>query len=212
MYISKGEVSGTQEPLLSYCLNEPAKPEMTEQTYNETQQRILDSAAQCVTQWGIEKTNLNDIAKHAGVTRPTVYSYFTSKDDVIRTALLRSGYAFAARVQEHVGKYRKTEDRLIEAVMFALEQLPKEPYLSAITEPNLSSVIGSDALREKGQLICLNIFSEIFPDGSNEDLPEIAEFTTRLLLSLLMIKEPIPRTPAETRAFLKRRLLPALGL
>lgn len=190
---------------------------LLEQTdsYNETQQKIIDAAIRCVKQWGIEKTNLNDIAKEAGVTRPTVYSYFPNRHDVIRSALLQSGYAFAARILAYMNKFSNTKDRLIETLLFALEELPKEPYLTLITQTDFSSQINEDALSDaEGQVICLGLFKEIFKFDlpSDTDLIEITEFTTRLMLSLLMIKGPIVRTTEEQRAFLERRLLPAIGI
>ncbi len=188
---------------------------MPEQSFNDTQQRILDAAIQCLKQWGADKTNLNDIAKTAGVTRPTVYSYFPNKSDVIRTALLQSGYAFGLRLIEHMGKFKTTPERLVESVVFAIEEMPNEPYLAVITQSDLSSYVNQDALSdEEGLAICLLLFKEIFKyDPVNKkELTEITEFTIRVLLSLLIIKGPTKRSPRELRAFLKRRLLPALGL
>lgn len=183
--------------------------------FNETQQKIIDAAIRCVKQWGIEKTNLNDIAKEAGVTRPTVYSYFPNRHDVIRTALLQSGYSFATRVFAHMNQFTGTKDRLLETLLFALDELPKEPYLALITQTDFSSQVNADALSDaEGQAICLALFSEIFKFDmpAENDLIEITEFTTRLMLSLLMLKGPVTRSPDEQRAFLERRLLPAIGL
>ena len=69
---------------------------------NDTQQRILDATIDCVKTWGVEKTSLNDIAKRAGVTRPTVYNYYGNRTAVIRAALLSSGHHFAERVIAHI--------------------------------------------------------------------------------------------------------------
>lgn len=190
---------------------------LLEQTdnYNETQQKIIDAAIRCVKQWGIEKTNLNDIAKEAGVTRPTVYSYFPNRHDVIRTALLQSGYSFAKRILDNMNQYTHTRERLLETLMFALEELPKEPYLALITQTDMSSHLNEDALSDaEGQAICLTLFTEIFKYDvpTDADLIEITEFTTRLMLSLLIIKGPLTRNREEQRAFLEKRLLPAIGL
>ena len=183
--------------------------------FNDTQKKIIDATIRCVKQWGIEKTNLNDIAKEAGVTRPTVYSYFPNRHDVIRTALLHKGYGFAERAIEFMNHFDNTRDRVIETLLFALEELPKEPYLTLITQTDFSSQVNEDALNDpEGQDICLRLFQEMFKyDLPNDsDLIEITEFVTRVILSLLMLKGPVERSPKELRAFLQRRLLPALGI
>ena len=186
-----------------------------QESFNETQQRILDAAVHCVRDWGIEKTNLNDIAKQAGVTRATVYSYFSGKAEIIHTALLQAGYTFGRRLLEHMNQFRKTSDRLVESVIFAVEELPKEPYLALITQTDLSSYINEDALSDKeGQGICWDLFQEIFKNKKIKEyeLLEITEFTVRLTLSLLLITGPVTRTTEELRELLQRRLLPAVGL
>ena len=182
---------------------------------SNTQQRILDAAISCIKQWGVEKTSLNDIAKQAGVTRPTVYSYFPNKNDVIRSALLQSGLAFRDRLICHIQSFDDIQQRLIESVAFAVEELPKEPYLALIMQADLSVYINKDALSsEDGFAICLMLFEEIFKNAgiSDDELKEITEFTVRITLSLLILKGPIDRDADELRSFLTRRLLPSLGL
>ncbi|HEY9034310.1 MAG TPA: TetR/AcrR family transcriptional regulator [Pseudomonadales bacterium] len=188
---------------------------ISKDAFNDTQQRILDAAIACVKQWGIEKTSLNDIAKQAGVTRPTVYSYFPNRNDVIRTALLQSGYAFAERLMKHINRYDTVADRLVESILFALEELPREPYLAVLTEADISGYINKDALSDpEGLAICLSLFREIFrPQPVDDDtLAEITELTVRLALSLLMITGSFTRNTEQQRQFLRRRLLPAAGL
>lgn len=51
-----------------------------QQTYHQ----LLDSAAELFSQQGVNHTTLNDIARHAGMTRGAIYWHFQNKDDVIR--------------------------------------------------------------------------------------------------------------------------------
>lgn len=183
--------------------------------YNDTQQRILDATINCVKLWGLEKTSLNDIAKQAGVTRPTVYSYYPSRDAVIRAALLQSGYAFGERVIDHIRRFASARERLLEAVLFAIEQLPLEPYLTLVTRSDIPSQFYEDALIDsEGLHICLAIFDAVFEDSdhSDRDKLDIMELSIRLTLSLLVLRGPTTRSTKELRGFLERRLLPAAGL
>jgi AcrR family transcriptional regulator len=45
--------------------------------------RILDAAQRLVFRTGARKLSLSDVAIRAGVSRPTIYRYFTSKEDLI---------------------------------------------------------------------------------------------------------------------------------
>jgi AcrR family transcriptional regulator len=181
---------------------------------NATEQKILDAAIGCVRQWGVAKTSLNDIAKAAGVTRPTVYSYFSNRDEVIKAALLQSGMAFAARLLAHIEQYPSAPERLLEAIAFGIEQLPNEPYLAVITRADLAGYLSKDALNDaNGQQILAALFHEIFKYQpiASEELVEVIEHSTRMTLSLLIITGPIQRGPQELRAFLRRRVIAAVN-
>jgi AcrR family transcriptional regulator len=45
--------------------------------------RILDAAQRLVFRTGARRLSLSDVATLAGVSRPTIYRYFTSKEDLI---------------------------------------------------------------------------------------------------------------------------------
>lgn len=49
----------------------------------ELADRILDAARQLVLGMGARKLSLSDVAIRAGVSRPTIYRYFASKEDLI---------------------------------------------------------------------------------------------------------------------------------
>ena len=51
----------------------------------KTQQLILDAAFAEFAHHGFQKTSLKDIAALAGVSRPTVYSFFKNKDQIFRS-------------------------------------------------------------------------------------------------------------------------------
>ena len=51
--------------------------------HGDVTDRILDAARRLVLRMGARKLALSDVANLAGVSRPTIYRYFASKDDLI---------------------------------------------------------------------------------------------------------------------------------
>lgn len=51
----------------------------------EKHQRILDAALVQFTQYGFQRTSMNDIAQHAEISRASLYSYFQNKDEIFRS-------------------------------------------------------------------------------------------------------------------------------
>ena len=67
---------------------------------SEKYQRILDAAVEVIAERGYFKSPVSAIAKRAGVADGTVYLYFKSKDDVLRTAIDETFKKFYDQVEE----------------------------------------------------------------------------------------------------------------
>ena len=73
-------------------------------TLAESEKRtlLLDSAERTFCRRGFSGTTVGTLADDAGVTRPTVYAYFPSKDDIFRAVAERVREEFLA-LQEEIG-------------------------------------------------------------------------------------------------------------
>jgi len=67
---------------------------------SEKYQRILDAAVEVIAENGYFRSPVSAIAKRAGVADGTVYLYFKSKDDVLRTAIDLTFNQFYKQVEE----------------------------------------------------------------------------------------------------------------
>lgn len=67
---------------------------------SEKYQRILDAAVEVIAERGYFNSPVSAIAKRAGVADGTVYLYFKSKDDVLRTAIDTTFDRFHKQVEE----------------------------------------------------------------------------------------------------------------
>jgi len=60
-----------------------AEPRRSGSDHGDLADRILDAARRLVLATGARKLSLSDVATLAGVSRPTIYRYFVSKEDLI---------------------------------------------------------------------------------------------------------------------------------
>lgn len=171
----------------------------------------MDAAILCLQRYGMAKTALADIASAAGVTKPTLYAYFESRDDLLRHALIRSGEALRVRVVAHARRFESPADRIVEAMLFALHELPNEPGITAIS-PDLSGDFAArHALRPYTLGLTKSALEEIL-EAQLPDADELAEVLVRWSLSLLVYESPRRRSRAQLRSLLYRRMIPGLGL
>lgn len=179
----------------------------------ETRRRVMEAAVRCVLRWGVAKTGLADIAAEARCSRQTVYNHFPNAEAVIQAALLDASLGFAERMVETVRRFDEPGDRIVEAMMFCLEQLPNEPFLQLVGDPALGRLISESmfttdetrAVVEHVAEACLEPRPELAPRAK-----ELAEVMTRLVLSFLVLRGQEQRSGEEMRAFLRRWLLPGI--
>jgi AcrR family transcriptional regulator len=65
-------------------------------------ERMLDSAAELLVRWGYQRVTIDEVARHAGIGKGTVYLHFRSKDALFLTVLLRVQRGMVARVVQRM--------------------------------------------------------------------------------------------------------------
>ncbi|MBM4266865.1 MAG: TetR/AcrR family transcriptional regulator [Deltaproteobacteria bacterium] len=179
---------------------------------SEARDRLMDAAIRCVRRFGREKTSVGDIAAEARVTRPTVYAYFKDRDEILTLAQYRAAALLSGRLFEHLESFDADADRVVEALLFFLRELPADPTLGLLFSPGGLDTEGIFSARPRaflrgalGSIVRRHRFDEA-------ELDEIGEVLVRFLFSFLLLESPEGRDESELRALLHRRLVPALGL
>jgi len=65
-------------------------------------ERVLDAAADLLVRWGYQRVTVEDVARHAGIGKGTVYLHFRTKDALFLTVLLRSHHHVVARMADRM--------------------------------------------------------------------------------------------------------------
>lgn len=102
-----------------------------------TRDSILDATIEAVTLYGLAKLSMSDVATRAGISRPTLYKYFGSKDELIEAVVQREALALVSAVMAAADGHRETRDALEAAFVTALQLTREHPLLDRIigTEP-----------------------------------------------------------------------------
>lgn len=87
--------------------------------------RILGAARECFERFGIRKTTIGDIAEAAGVSRPTVYKNFASKEAILDTiSIVEIGKvhdALRMRLRRHAAFADRLTEILLVSAQVAME-------------------------------------------------------------------------------------------
>ncbi|WP_238174504.1 TetR/AcrR family transcriptional regulator [Kribbella kalugense] len=69
---------------------DPAEAVSAPSRAGRRREAVLDSVLATFARFGYQKTSLSEVARAAGVSRPTLYSWFEAKDELFRAAVEQS--------------------------------------------------------------------------------------------------------------------------
>ena len=177
-------------------------------------ERLLKAAEACITRDGMSGLGIAAVAKEAGVSRPTVYRYFADRDALLQATLIRAGEAFSAHLGERLEALKDPGEQAVEAVLAGLRAVPGSPVLGEVWTRGVleSSAVQGFTSELSIELTRRALAPLIARSGWNDDeAGEAVEVLLRFMLSLLASPAP-HHSEDQIRAFLERRMLPALGL
>lgn len=134
-----------------------------DKTTTERQQRVIDVAVSEFAARGYSATNINDIAKNAGISIGAMYSYFASKEDLF-LAVVNSAYTLLETVLNEA-RVKKTDcfELLEELLMASREYAARFPELNQIyldlTTQGLSQMAAR--LSNKLETITVNMYRDV---------------------------------------------------
>lgn len=102
-----------------------------------TREQILDAAVESVSLFGMAKLSMSDVATRARISRPTLYKYFSSREDLVAAAVAREAEVLVSQVVGAAAVHDDASDALRAAIVAALELTRAHPLLDRIirTEP-----------------------------------------------------------------------------
>ncbi|MBB5918677.1 AcrR family transcriptional regulator [Nocardia transvalensis] len=127
---------------------------------------ILDAGRACVEEFGVRRTTLTEVARRAGVSRPTVYRRWPDTRSLIAELLVREMRGIVGRTIPASGPARA---RLVEGVVAGAAMLRANPLFTKIfradTDLMLTYVFGRLG-RNQRELILL--FAAVIREGQRD--------------------------------------------
>ncbi len=86
-----------------------------------SRQRLIETAATLFYRRGIQRTSIDEVVAGAGLTKPTLYRHFRSKDELVAAVVEFRSMNWARAIEERVAAARTPKRRLM-AVFDFLEE------------------------------------------------------------------------------------------
>ncbi|MEZ5176898.1 MAG: helix-turn-helix domain-containing protein [Acidimicrobiales bacterium] len=100
-------------------------------------ERLLDAALDVAAMHGLNRLSVGDVAKRAGLSRPTLYKHFASRDELVSQMVLREAGRIVEQVIAAAERHDDPFESLHDAILTALHALRGHPLLDRLlaTEP-----------------------------------------------------------------------------
>jgi AcrR family transcriptional regulator len=123
------------------------------------EERILDAAAGFVIAYGVDRVTLAEIARRAGVSRPTVYRRFPDTRSILAALLtMRITHALDDVPSHGVGR-----EPMVERIVAVAERLRRDDVIMSVLHqaPDLAMVYLSERLGTSQQILLDTVTGEI---------------------------------------------------
>lgn len=199
-------------------MNVPAKPKAAwngdPPQVAAARARLLAAAARCIARDGLAGTSMAAVAAEAGVSRQTVYRYFTGRDNLARQTIFSTADTLAEQITSYVAELPDPADVFVEAMVMSLAKARSDPVLHAIWDSASPDGLVAGIFTHPAGIAWMRraLARGVELAGWNDaDADTAIEFYLRIGLSLMISGLP-ERNDDELRAFLYRHLVPGLGL
>jgi AcrR family transcriptional regulator len=171
------------------------------------------AALECIKRNGLEKTTMSDIAKEAGIARPTLYKHFKSKQAMLFTGIDTVAFNFAEAVVERANQFNTLDERIVETIVYVVQELPTHRYLSLVLDNECALALRDRAFSHEATEIFSEMTAapliEVRPDLADQGL-EISEIMSRFAISMILFPGKYASDLGGLRDLIKLRILPGL--
>lgn len=93
---------------------------------------VLETAARLFNVRGFDRTSMNDIAEELGVTKPSIYYYFPSKDAILLGAIKEAGASFETKLRKIVNDGRTPYEQFLDVMRMYVDGMRWEVFRTLI--------------------------------------------------------------------------------
>lgn len=185
---------------------------------DDIQTTILQAAKHCYLHFGIEKTGMQDIAKHAKLARSTVYRYYPSSDELLLALITTEMQAMNRDLSKKLARFQRPEDVVVEGLLIAIKAIPQHPLLSQVFAGENSTALrqkiwNSPTIVALGNDLMATVMQTSVAHGQLQQTVRseiLIEWVYRILLSFLSLPSNWIKTDKQLRETLHALLIPVL--
>lgn len=181
----------------------------------DTRERLLSGTLACLREFGVEGTTIAAVSRVSGLSRPTIYAHFHTLDELVHRAVENAAVDLSARIVAGLADTHSPGDAMVEFVVAAHREFKADPVVALVVDMSVDPGLAGHGEISPAMFQLTRRPVRAMLAGETqalERLDEIIETLVRFLLSVLAYSSENTRDDDRLRAYLRRAMLPALGL
>lgn len=177
--------------------------------------RILRAAERCFGEFGPGRTTMVDVARVAGVSRPTVYRYFRDRDALMIEVIARRIESALASASQLLADGESFLEALHASISLLVDRGRADPMIRALIV-NEDEVVSSAGVWQVALALSADFWEPVLAAGQQRGelrgdlaLPDACSWLAELLLFLVSRSER--EGALDTRVVVREFLIPALA-
>ena len=135
-------------------------------TVSKTRSKLVDVARQLFAKMGVENTTMNDIAVASKKGRRTLYTYFSSKEDIYMAVVESELEILYQKMKEVTEKDIAPDDKIIELIYTHLDAIKEVVFRNGTLKANFFRDIWSvEKVRKKFDLKNVALLRNVLTEG-----------------------------------------------
>lgn len=160
---------------------------------------------------------MDDIAREAGISRPSVYRYFHDREDLLLALMAEHSRALNDKAQRFIAKQPTFDDAIVEGLLYLAEHGRRDPFTQHLVrfndESDLSSILTT---RNSGAELAEEFWGEYLKGAIKRgemsatlDYRDVYRWLAEVGLMLMRLIERDPDNLDDYRSMIRTFVLPA---
>lgn len=174
--------------------------------------RIHDAALVLFERNGIRATNMDDVARELGVSRPTVYYYYATKEDLLQEVVARQAESILTELHHKLTKtgLARVAEAAYLGLAASLDNAFVRPMIEGTAAPLTGTALETPVVLALQRAFWIPLLEKTREVRTDRPLDELVEWIVFIQFSLATTGLAVGMTREEMRQRIEAYLIPAL--
>lgn len=182
---------------------------------DDQRRTVLQAAEACIARHGIRKTTMDDIAREAGMSRPSIYRFFADREELLLALTKQHSQALSTKARAFIERQPTFDDALVEGLVYLADHGRRDPFTRFLVDLDDSAFGRAFIASDLPATLTGDFWNSLLDKAeASKDIPPIDRkmvqtWLANIGLMLMSMLESGQYSPDDCRQILRTFVVPA---